>query len=155
MDLKDIVPPEAVISGLAATSKKQLLQELAQRAENALGVDARAAFERLLERERLGATGIGHGVAVPHARLKTVDRVGGVFARLSRPVDFDSVDDEPVDIVFALFAPEGASADHLRALARVSRQLRDPGVCAKLRSADRAEAIYAVLVGDERPTQAA
>lgn len=145
MDLKDIVEPEAVFTSLNATSKKHLLQELAQRAEDVLGVDGAAAFEAMLERERLGPTGMGRGVAIPHARLEGLEGVGGVFACLQKPIEFEAVDDEPVDLVFALLAPENAGADHLRALARVSRRLRDPAVCAKLRSADHASAVYAVL----------
>jgi PTS system nitrogen regulatory IIA component len=145
MDLKDIVAPDAVYAALNATSKKHLMQELAQRAADVYGFDDRSAFEALLERERLGATGMGRGVAIPHARLKSVNDIVGVFARLQKPVDFDAVDGEPVDIVFALFAPEDTGANHLRALARVSRCLRDPSVCAKLRATDQASAIYAVL----------
>lgn len=145
MELKDIVAPEGVFSGLNATSKKHLLQELAQRAEDAVGVEARAAFDGLLERERLGPTGMGRGVAVPHARIPGLQEVRGVFTRLSRPVEFEAIDDEPVDLVFALFAPENSGADHLRALASISRRLRDPGVCAKLRAAEHPSAVYAVL----------
>jgi PTS system nitrogen regulatory IIA component len=145
MDLKDIVSPEAVFSGLNATSKKHLLQELANRAQETVGVEARAAFEGLLERERLGPTGMGRGVAVPHARIPGLLEVRGVFTRLMRPIEFEAVDDEPVDLVFALFAPENAGADHLRALASVSRRLRDPSVCAKLRAAKHTSAVYAVL----------
>lgn len=150
MELRDIVTPEAVYAGLNATSKKHLLQELAQRAEDQLGLEARAAFDGLLERERLGATGMGRGVAVPHARMPGLTSVRGVFTTLTRPVSFDAIDDEPVDLVFALFAPEDAGADHLRALARISRRLRDPAVCSKLRAAERAEAIYAVLTDSEQ-----
>lgn len=145
MDLKDIVTPEALNAGLNATSKKHLMQELAQIASDAHGLDTRRAFDALLERERLGATGMGRGVAIPHARLKNLDRIVGVFARLQKPVDFDAADDEPVDLVFALFAPEDSGANHLRALARVSRCLRDQAVCAKLRATDQPAAIYAVL----------
>ena len=145
MELKDIVEPEAVLSGLHATSKKHLLQELAQRAEDVLGVEARTAFEAMLERERLGATGMGRGVAIPHARISGLKGIAGVFAALQKPVEFESVDDEPVDLVFALLAPEDAGADHLKALARVSRRLRDPAVCSKLRAADHPSARYAVL----------
>ena len=145
MDIKDIVEPEGVLSSLNATSKKHLLQELAQRAEDVLGVKARDAFDAMLERERLGPTGMGRGVAIPHARVEGLQGIGGLFASLQRPVEFESMDDEPVDLVFALFAPEDAGADHLRALARISRRLRDPNVCAKLRSADHSSAIYAVL----------
>lgn len=145
MDLKNIVSPEALHGGLNTTSKKHLMQELAQRAADAYGLEQRAAFDALLERERLGPTGMGRGVAIPHARLAGLDRIVGVFARLQRPIDYDAADGEPVDLVFALFAPEEAGADHLRALARISRCLRDSAVCAKLRAADEASAIYAVL----------
>lgn len=145
MELKDIVEPEAVFCGLNATSKKHLLHELAQRAEEVVGVKSDAAFEAMLERERLGPTGMGRGVAIPHARLHGLEGIVGVFACLQKPIEFESVDDEPVDLVFALLAPEDAGADHLRALARVSRRLRDPAICAKLRSADHPSAVYAVL----------
>jgi PTS system nitrogen regulatory IIA component len=145
MELREVLAPEAVAAHLRSTSKKQLFQDLAGRAADCYGVDARAAFEALLDRERLGGTGLGRGVAAPHARLEGLDRIRGVFARLEKPLDFDALDDEPVDLVFALFAPEDAGADHLRALARVSRALRDPAVCAKLRSCIDAQAIYAVL----------
>lgn len=145
MDLKNIVSPEAVHSGLNATSKKHLMQEVAQRAADVYGVDQREAFEALLERERLGPTGMGRGVAIPHARLLGLETIVGVFCRLQKPIDYDAPDGEPVDLIFALFAPEEAGADHLRALARISRCMRDQSVCAKLRAADQASAIYAVL----------
>lgn len=145
MDVRDILAPEAVSAHLRATSKKQLFQELAAKASGCYGLDARTTFEALLERERLGPTAIGRGVAAPHARTSTREGVRGVFARLEKPIDFDALDDEPVDLVFALFAPAEAGADHLRALARVSRMLRDPGVCAKLRSCPDAASLFAVL----------
>ncbi|TVQ57460.1 MAG: PTS IIA-like nitrogen-regulatory protein PtsN [Rhodobacteraceae bacterium] len=145
MEIRDILAPEAVMAHLKATSKKQLLQEVAARASDVYGVDQRGAFDALLDRERLGATAMGRGVAAPHARLDGLDGIRGVFVRLEKPIDFDAIDDEPVDLVFALFAPEEAGADHLRALARVSRALRDQGACAKLRSCDDAAAVYAVL----------
>ncbi|WP_340109361.1 PTS IIA-like nitrogen regulatory protein PtsN [Pikeienuella sp. HZG-20] len=143
--MKSIVSPEALYVALNATSKKHLMQEISQRAADAYGLDQRAVFDALVERERLGATGMGRGVAIPHARLAGLDRVVSVFSRLQKPIDYDSVDGEPVDLVFALFAPESAGADHLRALARISRCLRDPSICAKLRGTDQAAAIYAVL----------
>lgn len=146
MDLRNIVAPEAIMVGLNATSKKHLLQELAQRAATSNGVDARVALDALLERERLGPTGMGRGVAIPHARIAGLTDIVGVFARLAKPVDFDAVDGEPVDLVFALFAPEDAGANHLRALARISRCLRDQTVCAKLRAADEAAATHMVLM---------
>lgn len=145
MEIRDILATDAVSCNLRATSKKQLFQEIAARAADVYGLDARAIFEALLERERLGGTGMGRGVAAPHARLDGVEAIRGVFMRLEKPIDFDAVDDQPVDLVFALLAPEDAGADHLRALARVSRALRDPGVCAKLRSCADSTALYAVL----------
>lgn len=145
MQIRDILAPQAVSAHLRATSKKQLFQELAAKAAEWYGLDAREAFEALLDRERLGPTAIGRGVAAPHARVAALSGIRGVFARLERPIDFDALDDEPVDLVFALFAPEEAGADHLRALARVSRSLRDSGVCAKLRSCPDASSLFAVL----------
>ncbi|MEO1610741.1 MAG: PTS IIA-like nitrogen regulatory protein PtsN [Pseudomonadota bacterium] len=145
MELHEIITPSSINAALNATSKKHLMQEIAQRAADAHGLDARRAFEALLERERLGPTGMGRGVAIPHARLEGLDRIVGAFARCRSTVDFDAVDGEPVDLVFALFAPEDAGADHLRALARVSRCLRDPSTCAKLRAAEDGSAVYAVL----------
>lgn len=145
MEIRDILAPEAVVCDQRASSKKQLFQEIATLAAQCYAVDPRGVFEALLERERLGGTGMGRGVAAPHARLPALDGIRGVFVSLDKAIDFDAVDDQPVDLVFALLAPEDAGADHLRALARVSRALRDPAVCAKLRSCDDAAALYAVL----------
>jgi PTS system nitrogen regulatory IIA component len=145
MEIRDILAPEAVSAHQRATSKKQLFQEIANKAEEACGLVARDVFDALNERERLGSTALGRGVAAPHARLLGLERICGLFLRLAKPIDFDALDDEPVDLVFALFAPEDAGADHLRALARVSRALRDPATCAKLRSCADASALHAVL----------
>ncbi len=146
MTLERLIGPEAVAPTLRASSKKQLLHELAARSAERLGLDARAVFEALMDRERLGPTAMGRGVAIPHARLAEVNRISGYFARLDRGVDFDAADDQPVDLVFLLLAPEDAGADHLRALARVSRLLRDEGRCAKLRATTDSSALYAILV---------
>lgn len=154
MDLSDLIGAEAIAPALKATSKKQLLQELAARAAETYALDSRTVFEALMERERLGATGMGHGVAIPHARLHGVDSILGYFARLDKGVDFDAADGAPVDLVFLLLAPEDAGADHLKALARVSRLLRNEGRCAKLRSTADASAIYAILT-EELSTRAA
>ncbi len=140
---------EAIVASLRATSKKQVLQELARRAAEITGAHERAIFDVLLERERLGTTGVGRGVAIPHGRLPALKSVHGVFARLERPVDFDAIDEQPVDLIFLLLAPEQAGADHLKALARVSRLLRDESLCAKLRGCETADAIYALLNGTE------
>lgn len=145
MEIHDLLSEQGVVPNLKVTSKKHALQELAARAAPIAGVAERAIFEVLLERERLGTTGVGQGIAIPHGKLKELKRLYGVFARLDQPVDFDSIDDEPVDLIFLLLAPESAGADHLKALARVSRLLRDQTVCAKLRGAESASAIYALL----------
>jgi PTS system nitrogen regulatory IIA component len=134
-----------VIANLRATSKKQALQELARFAAGLTGEQERAIFEVLLERERLGTTGVGAGVAIPHGKLAGLKRLYGVFARLETPIDFESVDEQPVDLIFLLLAPESAGADHLKALARVSRLLRDREMCEKLRGSDTGDAIYALL----------
>lgn len=148
MTLDGLISPDSVAPSLRASSKKQLLQELANRVAEAERLEARAVFEALMERERLGATAMGRGVAVPHARMDGVEAVRGFFARLDRGVEFDAPDGAPVDLVFLLLAPEDAGADHLRALAKVSRILRDEGRCAKLRSTADASALFAILTED-------
>ncbi|MCR9070664.1 MAG: PTS IIA-like nitrogen regulatory protein PtsN [Alphaproteobacteria bacterium] len=145
MDITDLISTDGIIPNLRVTSKKQLLQELARKASALTGVESREVFEVLLERERLGTTGVGHGIAIPHGKLPTLDKLYVVFARLDKPVDFDSIDDEPVDLVVLLLAPEAAGADHLKALARVSRLLRDRTVCTKLRGCESTDAIYALF----------
>lgn len=145
MELTELASPEGVFPNLKATSKKHLLQELAQHAAAAAGVDQRRLFEALLERERLGSTGMGRGVAIPHCRAPGVERMLGLVARLDTPIDFEAVDGEPVDLVFLLVAPENAGSDHLKALARVSRAMRDQALLAKLRGAKEASALYALL----------
>jgi PTS system nitrogen regulatory IIA component len=146
--------PEAVLASLKASGKKAMLAELAARAASVFKVDERRLFDRLLERERLGSTGIGGGIAIPHARMAALAKPVGLFARLANPIDFDAIDERPVDIVFLLAAPEGAGADHLKALARVSRLLRDRALVDKLRATENAEALYALLV-DSVQTQSA
>jgi nitrogen PTS system EIIA component len=145
----DLLTPNAVLPAFRATSKKQALQELARKAAELTGQHERAIFDVLLERERLGATGMGRGVAVPHGKLPGLSRVHGLFARLEKPIDFGSVDDQPVDLIFLLLAPEQSGADHLKALARVSRLLRDGAICAKLRGSDSPDAIFAILTQAE------
>ena len=137
--------PDAVLASVKASGKKALLAELAARAASMLKLDERRLFDRLLERERLGSTGIGGGIAIPHGRMLGLDKPVGLFARLGHPVDFDSIDERPVDTVFLLLAPEGAGADHLKALARVSRLVRAPQVSERLRTAHDGAAIYAIL----------
>lgn len=149
MEIRDLLQPESVVADLKAANKKQLLQELAKCAARITGVNDRKIFETLLERERLGSTGVGSGIAIPHGKLPDFKRLYGVFARLERPVEFDSIDEQPVDLIFLLLAPEGAGADHLKALARVSRLLRDTSMCEKLRGTDTADGLYMVLTQSE------
>lgn len=145
MALNDIVAVNAVIPALKVNGKKQAIQEIAARAAELSGLSERTIFETLLQREKLGSTGIGHGIAIPHGKLPQLERLFGLFARLERPIDFESLDGQPVDLVFLLLAPEGAGADHLKALARVARLLRDPDIANKLRESRDADALYAVL----------
>jgi len=145
MMINDLLVPQAVIADLKATSKKQALQELARRAAEISGLHERTIFDVLMERERLGTTGVGNGIAIPHGKLANLDRLYGLFARLSQPVDFQAIDERPVDLIFVLLAPESAGADHLKALAKVSRLLRDRPTCDKLRGTDNAEALFAIL----------
>ena len=154
MEISELVTPECVVPRLRSASKKQALQELARHASRIAGADERTIFDALLERERLGSTGVGLGIAIPHAKLPGLTALRGVFARAASPIDFDSVDEQPVDLMFLLLAPEGAGADHLKALARVSRLLRNHEICRKLRGADGPEAIYALLT-EEEPGRAA
>jgi len=145
MDLSDLVSQEGVSPNLKATSKKQALQMLATKASDLLGLEERTVLDLLMERERLGTTGVGNGVGIPHAKVPGVERPCGLFARLDSGVDFDAIDDEPVDLVFLLLAPEGAGADHLKALARVSRMFRNKALCEKLRASRDKTAIFALL----------
>ncbi|MQT13328.1 PTS IIA-like nitrogen regulatory protein PtsN [Segnochrobactrum spirostomi] len=145
MDLSDLLSVEGIVPALKAGSKKQALQELAEKAAVIAGLDGRTVLETLLQRERLGSTGVGHGVAIPHGKMPDLKRIVGVFARLDRAIDFEALDDEPVDLIFLLLAPEGAGADHLKALARIARVLRDGAIAAKLRATTDATAIYSLL----------
>jgi PTS system nitrogen regulatory IIA component len=146
MEIEDLLrTPAHVMARLKAGNKKQALQEMARRAAELSGLHERAIFDVLLERERLGTTGVGNGIAIPHGKLPEAKAMFGLFARLDGAIDFDAIDEQPVDLVFLLLAPEGAGADHLKALARVSRLLRDRSICEKLRGSDQADAIYALL----------
>ena len=133
MDLTDLITPDHVIARMRATSKKQALQELARRSAEVSGLEQREIFDILLERERLGTTGIGRGIAIPHGKHDRLNGLVGVFARIDKAIDFDAVDGEPVDLLFLLLAPPSAGADHLKALAKVSRTLRDQTICTQLR----------------------
>jgi nitrogen PTS system EIIA component len=155
MLLSDFISPDAVFGSLKAKTKKQLLQELSARAARLTGLQERDIFDVLLQRERLGSTGLGQGIGIPHGKLKGLKRIFGLFARLAEPVDFEAVDGEKVDVVFLLLAPEGAGADHLKALARISRLLREGSAVDKLRACMDAAALYAVLTEGEASSHAA
>ncbi|WP_309092566.1 PTS IIA-like nitrogen regulatory protein PtsN [Phenylobacterium sp.] len=148
MNIGDLLDRTAISLRVSASSKRQVLAVVAEIAARKLGLDAGDILDALIEREAAGSTGVGHGVAAPHARLEGLERMRGVFVRLEQPVEFDAVDDKPVDLIFALFAPKDAGADHLRALARVSRLLRQAELREQLRQARTADAIYALLVQD-------
>src|SRR3954465_9021573 len=145
MPLSDLVAPNAILPALRVNGKKQTLQEVAARAAELTGQNERTIFEILVQREKLGSTGVGNGIAIPHGKLAKLDKLFGLFARLERPIDFEALDGQAVDLVFLLLAPEGAGADHLKALARVARLLRDPDVAHKLRDSRDVEALYSVL----------
>jgi PTS system nitrogen regulatory IIA component len=155
MLLSDFISPDSVVASLKAKSKKQLVQDLSARAARLTGLPEREIFDVLLQRERLGSTGLGHGIAIPHGKVHGLKRIVGIFARLAEPIDFEAVDGQNVDIVFLLLAPEGAGADHLKALARISRLLREGSAVEKLRACKDAAALYAVLTADEASSHAA
>ena len=148
MALADLLQQDAIIPALKANSKKQLLQELAEKAATVTGLPEREIFDVILQRERLGSTGVGNGIAIPHGKLNSIKKIAGVFARLETPVAFEALDDQPVDLVFLLLAPEGAGADHLKALSRVARVLRDQDLTARLRACETAAAVFACLNQD-------
>lgn len=154
MKIADFLPLNGVLANLKISSKKQLLHDLSAKAAELTGLHERRIFEVLLERERLGSTGVGEGVAIPHGKFSELEGLFGLFAQLHEPVDFESVDERPVDLVFLLLAPEAAGADHLKALARVSRLLRDETTCERLRGSDSAEALYALLIESAEVTAA-
>ncbi|HEY3721660.1 MAG TPA: PTS IIA-like nitrogen regulatory protein PtsN [Roseiarcus sp.] len=145
MSLNDLLTPDAVIASLRVNGKKQALQELSDRAAEVSGLPAREIFDSILQRERLGPTGVGDGIAIPHGKLAKCRRIFGVFARLERPIDFEALDGLPVDLIFLLIAPESAGADHLKALATIARKLRNPNLAAQLRATRDASAIYSMM----------
>ncbi len=145
MDLGNLISRDGILPLLKAKSKKQVLQELSAHAGKLTGLDQRDIFDTLLQRERLGSTGVGQGIAIPHGKISGLKQIIGLFARLEDPIDFDAIDDQPVDLVFVLLAPESAGADHLKALARISRLLREPSTIDKLRSGDDKMSMYSVL----------
>jgi|TARA_B110000263_G_scaffold150340_1_gene130470 PTS system nitrogen regulatory IIA component len=145
MEISDLLTIENVITDLRVTSKKQVLQILSKHAANNTGQDERYIFEVLSQREHLGTTGVGDGRAIPHGHLLGLKNIQGYFARLENPIDFDSIDDSPVDLIFLLLAPKGSGAEHLKALALISRLMRSNLLCEKLRGANNADALYALL----------
>lgn len=145
MNIADIISKSAVLDHVQAASKRELIQGLAEKISALAGLDERVIFDAVWERENLGSTGYGEGVAFPHARIEGLDKVCGMFARLDEPVDFDSLDGKPVDLVFLLISPENSGADHLTALAALSRILKTEGSCDKLRKARSVDEIYSVL----------
>ncbi len=145
MLLSDIISAEGVLPVVQAGSKKQLLQTLAAQAASLTGLDERVIFDTIMQREKLGSTGLGGGIAIPHGRFAGIERVHGLLARLTTPVDFEAPDHRPVDVAFLLMAPEGAGADHLKALAHVSRLLRDKELVEKIRATADAAALYALI----------
>ena len=153
MELASLLSPGAVRVLPGITSKKRLFQEIGEMLETSHELPSGRPFDALQERESLGPTGVGHGIALPHARIDAIEEVCGVFIRLERPLDFDAVDRQPVDLVFALFAPEDAGVDHLKALALVSRTMRDQTLCAKLRANDDPATLFALLT-DKQATRA-
>ncbi|MEM7237987.1 MAG: PTS sugar transporter subunit IIA [Pseudomonadota bacterium] len=154
MELSDIIGPECVVASLKAGSVKQLFQDIGARAHDHLGLECRTVIDGLLERERLGSTAMGSGVAIPHARLQGIDKIAGFFLHLERPLDFEAADGLGVDLVFVLLVPEDSGSDHLRALAKVSRLLRDEETCTKLRAGGDQNALYALLT-EQATSQAA
>jgi len=155
MPLNDLLGPESVYPALKATSKKQALQILAEKAALQTGLDERDIFRTLIAREKLGSTGVGHGVAIPHGKLASLDRIHGFLARASTPIEFEAVDEQPVDLIFLLLAPEDAGAEHLKVLAKVARIMREPDRLARIRAAAGTKGILGALVVDGTKSDAA
>lgn len=153
MSLTELLTPDAVFAPVRANGKKALMQDISERAALITGLPDRELFELLLQRERLGSTGIGDGIAIPHCRIQGLQRMVGLLLRMDKPVDFESLDGQPVDLIFVLLAPDHAGADHLKALARIARLLRDRTVLERLRTAHDPSALYAIVT--ENQAQAA
>lgn len=155
MELSDILSQESVIACAKVASKRQLLQKLAEQAAKVAGAGEQEIFETLMAREQLGSTGLGNGIAIPHGKIAGLSGVTAVFARLEQPIEFESVDDQPVDLVMMLLAPAGAGADHLKALARVARMMRTDSVAEQLRNTRAPEKLYATLTAPLESSNAA
>lgn len=149
MELSDLIGPESVLPAVKASGRKQLFQEICAKAREVHGLEQRRVVEGLMEREKLGSTAMGAGIAIPHARLEGLERIIGFFVRLERPLDFEAADGLGVDLVFTLLVPEWSGTDHLRALAKVSRLLRNGDVCGKLRATTDRDALYSLLINQE------
>ena len=145
MEISSLLTPEAVFHGLDAHSKKHAIQEISTAMAKLTETPEREVFDTLLQRERLGSTGVGHGIAIPHGKLVGLPKIAGAFFRLAEPIDFEALDEKPVDLIFTLLAPEDAGADHLKALARIARVLRTPGMVEDLRNASNAGEIYSLM----------
>lgn len=154
MNFVELIKPQAVKVLAGVSSKKRLMHDIADLAQSAYGIGASQCVEALMERESLGPTGVGHGIALPHARLEDLPGIVGVFIRLEKPLDYDSVDRQPVDLIFGLFAPKDSGVEHLKALALVSRTMRDAGICAKLRANTDPAKLYAILTESRAPAAA-
>jgi PTS system nitrogen regulatory IIA component len=154
MILTEILVVDAVRYAQSETSKKRLLQRISEQAASVYDLDSSMVFAALNARESLGTTGVGRGVAIPHARFETLDRVVGLFTRLEKPLDYGSMDHQPVDLIFTLLAPQKEGAEHLKALALISRTLRDEDVCTKLRSNQNEQTIFSILI-ESNESQAA
>jgi nitrogen PTS system EIIA component len=150
MTLKSLLAPNGVIPSLRVSTSRQLLEAISETGSAATGLPARVIFDALLQRERLGSTGVGDGIAIPHGKFAGLDKLVGLFLRLEKPIDFDALDGNPIDLVFVLLAPEGAGADHLKGLSIIARQLRMPGVAKQLRALDDADAIMALLTSENK-----
>lgn len=145
MEISELLKKDNIITNPQVTSKKQALEELAKYSANVTGIKYRDIFDQLLQREKLGTTGIGNGVAIPHCRIPQLDQIYGLFLKVNEPIDFDAIDEQPVDLIFLLLAPESHGADHLRTLSKITRVLRDPRLCQKLRGCQTSDAILALL----------
>ncbi len=145
MDLGDLIKPEAIIPALKASNKKQALQELSEKASGMVGLPSRMIFDVVLQRERLGSTGVGKGIAIPHGKLSGLKEIVGLFARLDKPIAFEAADDQPVDLIFLLLTPEDAGADHLKALARIARLLHEPSATTRLRGCRDTTGLFSLL----------
>lgn len=150
MQISDLIGSDMIVPNLHVSSKKQALQELSKKMASMTELEERAIFDVLLERERLGTTGVGNGVAIPHGRFKDISKLYGLFAKLDKPINFDAIDEQPVDLIFLLLAPESAGADHLKALAQVSRMMRNKDICSKMRGIKDKEALFALFLNQEK-----